>query len=90
MARTTHLLDEAKKKGLYVVVLHMGGEDRRDALSNQLIELAAPRADRLIIRTDSDADGMFAKIAKAGNIPLTVIDSVIELKDPLKDMFGGA
>ncbi len=90
LARTTHLLDEAKKKGLYVVVLHMGGEDRRDALSNQLIELAAPRADRLIIRTDSDADGTFAKIAKAGNIPLTVIESVIELKDPLKDMFGGA
>jgi hypothetical protein len=44
LARTTHLLDEAKKLGVYVVVLHMGGEERRDALSNQLIELAAPRA----------------------------------------------
>ena len=87
LARTTHLLDEAKKRGMYVVVLHIGGEDRRDALSNQLIELAAPRANRLIIRTDSDADGIFAKIAKAGNIPLTVIENVIGLKDPLKEMF---
>jgi hypothetical protein len=40
-----------------VVVLHVGGEERRDALSNQLIELTAPSAQYLIIRNDSDADG---------------------------------
>lgn len=90
LARTTHLLDEAKKRNLYVVVLHMGGEERRDALSNQLIELAAPRAHRLIVRPDSDADGLFAKIAKENNIPLTVIETVVELRDPLKEMFSGA
>jgi hypothetical protein len=89
LARTTHLLDEAKKRGIYIVVLHMGGEERRDALSNQLIELAGPRADRLIIRNDSDADGIFTKISKAGNIPLTVIEGVNDLKDPLKEMFSG-
>jgi hypothetical protein len=92
LARTTHFLDEAHKRGVYIVVLHMGGEDRRDPLSNQLIELAAPGANRLIIRSDSDADGLFARIAKAGNIPLTVIESVAGLREPLKEMFaaGGA
>src|SRR5262245_28319309 len=50
LARTTKLLDEAKSRGLYIVVLHIGGVERRDALSNQLIELTAPRAHRLIIR----------------------------------------
>jgi hypothetical protein len=67
----------------------MGGEERRDVLSNQLIELTAPRAHQLIIREDSDADGMFAGIAKAGNIPLTVIDNVINLRKPLQEMFAG-
>ncbi len=90
LARTTHMLEEAKKRGIYIVVLHMGGEERRDALSNQLIELAAPRAHRLIIRNDSDADGLFAKIAKDNKIPVTVLESVVELKDPLKEMFSGA
>jgi Domain of unknown function (DUF6305) len=89
LARTAHLLDEAKSRGLYIVVLHVGGQERRDALSNQLIELAAPRAHRLIIREDSDADGMFAGIAKTGNIPLTTIDNVIDLRPLLQQMFAG-
>jgi hypothetical protein len=89
LARTGKLLDAAKSSGTYIVVLHMGGEERRDVLSNQLIELTAPRAHQLIIREDSDADGMFAGIAKAGNIPLTVIDNVINLRKPLQEMFAG-
>ena len=72
LARASKLLDAAQSKGVYVVVLHMGGEERRDALSDQLIDLVAPRAKYLIIREDSDADGKFAGIAKAGNIPLQI------------------
>jgi len=89
LARTGKLLDAAKSNGTTIVVLHMGGEERRDVLSNQLIELTAPRAHQLIIREDSDADGMFAGIAKTGNIPLTVIDNVINLRKPLQEMFAG-
>ena len=89
LARTGKLLDSAKSSGTTIVVLHMGGEERRDVLSNQLIELAAPRAHQLIIREDSDADGMFAGIAKTGNIPLIVIDNVINLRKPLQEMFAG-
>ena len=89
LARTGKLLDAAKSSGTTIVVLHMGGEERRDVLSNQLIELTAPRAHQLIIREDSDADGMFAGIAKTGNIPLIVIDNVINLRKPLQEMFAG-
>ena len=89
LARTGKLLDAAKSNGTTIVVLHMGGEERRDVLSNQLIELTAPRAHQLIIREDSDADGMFAGIAKTGNIPLIVIDNVINLRKPLQEMFAG-
>jgi len=89
LARTGKLLDAAKSSGTYIVVLHMGGEERRDVLSNQLIELTAPRAHQLIIREDSDADGMFAGIAKTGNVPLVVIDNVLNLKQPLTDLFAG-
>ena len=89
LARTGKLLDAAKSSGTTIVVLHIGGEERRDVLSNQLIELTAPRAHQLINREDSDADGMFAGIAKSGNIPLTVIDNVINLRKPLQEMFAG-
>ena len=90
LARAGHLLDAAKSRGIAIVVLHMGGEERRDALSNQLIELTAPRAHRLIIREDSDADGLFAKIANENKIPLAVIDNVTSLKQPLQELFAGS
>jgi hypothetical protein len=60
-----------------------------DALSNQLIEFTAPRAQQLIIRNDSDADGVFAAIAKKANIPLIVVDNVINLRQPLQELFAG-
>jgi hypothetical protein len=90
LARAGHLLDAAKSRGIAIVVLHVGGEERRDALSNQLIELAAPRAHRLIIRDDSDADGLFTKIANENKIPLAVIDNVTSLKQPLQELFAGS
>jgi hypothetical protein len=90
LARAGHLLDAAKSKGITIVVLHVGGEERRDALSNQLIELTAPRAQRLIIREDSDPDGLFARIAKDNKIPLAIIDNVTNLKPPLQELFAGS
>ena len=44
----------------------------------------------LIIRDDSDADGTFARIAKAGNIPLVTFASLPELLAPMKAMFPGS
>jgi hypothetical protein len=87
LARTTAMIDAAEKRNIFVTVLHVGGEERRDALSDQLIDLAAPRAKFLIIREDSDADGKFAGIAKAKNIPLVVIENVNALRPILQEMF---
>jgi hypothetical protein len=88
LARASHLIDAAKAKGMFITVLHMGGAERRDALTNQLIQLAAPQAQLLIIRNDSDADGLFAGIAKAKNIPMLKVETVVELRKPLQEMFG--
>ncbi len=90
LARAGHLLDAAKSKGVFVVMLHVGGAERRDDLSNQLIEFVAPRSQYMIIRNDSDGDGLFTKIAKANNIPLVVIEGVANLKPPLDALFTGS
>lgn len=88
VARTTKILDAAKAKGLYVILVHLGGEDRRDALSNQLIELVGPRSNYIIIRDDSDADKLFTGIAKDAKIPLVVIDGPDALKPALDKIFA--
>jgi hypothetical protein len=76
LARAGQLLDAAKSRSI--------------PLSNQLIELTAPRAQYLIIRNDSDSDGMFTNIAKAGKIPLTSVENVINLRGPLQELFAGS
>ena len=88
LARTTKILDVAKAKGLYVILVHLGGEDRRDALSNQLIDLVGPRSQYIIIRDDSDADKMFTNISKTANIPMVVIDGPDTLKPQLDKIFA--
>lgn len=88
LARTTKILDVAKAKGLYVILVHLGGEDRRDALSNQLIDLVGPRSNYIIIRDDSDADKLFTDISKKGNIPMVVIDGPDTLKPALDKIFA--
>lgn len=90
LARAGHLLDAAEKAGILVVMLHVGGAERRDGLSNQLIELVAPRAKAMIIRNDSDADGLFTRIAKEGNIPVVTVANVQGIGAPLQQMFGEA
>ncbi len=88
LARAHHFLDEAKKDGIKVVALHMGGQDRRDDLSNQLIQVIAPQSDLLIVVPASDEDGIFTKISKDNNIPLVKVDSALQLPDLFKKLFG--
>ncbi len=91
LKRTKEILDAAVDAKLFIVVLHMGGADRRDALSNQLIEIAAPRANFIVIRTEgSDDDGMFTKIAESNHIPMAKVRNILKLKKMFQDMFAEA
>jgi len=86
--RAHHFLAEAEARGVPVVFVHPGGAERRDGLSNQLIEIVAPAADAMIIRADSDDDNRIHTIASENDIPLVVIDSIAGLQAPLKQLFG--
>lgn len=86
--RARQFLDEAEARDIPVIVLHMGGAERRDDLTNQLIEVTAPHADALFIRNDSDADGMFQSIAEAEGIPLVSVENIVALLPELEKLLG--
>jgi len=88
IARAGHLIDAAEEKGVTVVMVHLGGEAARDELSNQLIEVVAPRSDLIILVPESDTDGMIKAIADANGIPTRETRSAIYLPDLLKAGFG--
>jgi hypothetical protein len=88
IVRTTKILDAAKAAKMKVVMIHLGGKDRRDDLSDQLIKLVAPRSDVIIVVPGSDDDMMIKKIADNGAIPYRVTASAITLAEDLKGAFG--
>ena len=88
IARTNKIMDEAKKKGMKIVMVHLGGKDRRDDLSDQLIKLVAPRSDVIIVVPGSDDDKLIKTIADKGGIPYRTTASAITLAEDIKAAFG--
>lgn len=88
LKRAEGLLAEAKRLKQYLIGIHVGGEDRRGPASAKFIDLVTPKVDYVIVRADGNKDGIFTRITKEHNIPLTVIQQTTELTDVLKRLFG--
>jgi hypothetical protein len=79
LARGQALIHAAEAADKTLIVVHIGGVDRRDALSQQFIELMAPAADYLVVWRDGNADGYFTEVAEAGDIPFVEIPMPLEI-----------
>ena len=86
--RIEKLIEEARKQNMLIIGVHIEGEARRTGHCEKSIDLVAPRVDFLIVRSDGNKDGRFDLIAKEKNIPMIIIEEIIELNDLLKGMFG--
>ena len=85
--RANALLNEAKKLGIKLVGMHLGGEDRRGEVSAKFIDLLAPKMAHLTVRADGNKDNKFTEIAKKNKIPLTIVNKNAEVAEVLKKMF---
>lgn len=59
--RARQLLQEARKRGIRVLLMHIGGARRRGELTDTFIEATAGLADRLIVVASGNLDGIFTK-----------------------------
>lgn len=82
MARAETLAKAAKDAGTYLVLVHIGGAGRRDAMSNQLLDKLGPHADAFLVYAAGNEDGYFEKAA--GNKPLVLVPKTAELVGILK------
>jgi hypothetical protein len=88
LKRADALLNEAKRLNLYVIGLHLGGEDRRGPASAKFIDLVTPRVNYLVVRADGNKDGVFTRIAHEKTITLVTIQRTQEVTDVLKKVYG--
>jgi hypothetical protein len=86
-ARGVTLLEEAKKKGIKVLVMHIGGERRRGDLTDMFIEAVTGLGDKVIVVKSGNADGIFSK-SKAADAELVEVDTVQATVEPLKAAFA--
>ncbi len=82
--RAKELFKAAKDKGVYIILTHIGGEERRDHMSNLMLEVAAPQADAFIVFEEGNRDGYFAKAA--GAKPLVLLPKNMEMVKVLSDL----
>jgi hypothetical protein len=88
MARGKELIKIAKEKKIFTVVVHTGGEGRRESMSNMLLDAVAGQADCLIVLETGNADGYFTKISNDKKIPLILVKNVLDVQNVLKEMFS--
>ncbi len=83
--RAKAVIAEAKKLGMKIIGLHVGGEARRGELSDKFVLAAVPLCDYVIVVAEGNKDGLFTKLcAKA---TLDTVDKLSKAGDPLAKAF---
>lgn len=85
--RTKELVKAAQDKGIKIIAMHVGGENRRGELSDKFIDPSASGADYIIIVDEGNKDGVFTKIASDNDIPMNVVTSIADAIEPLQKAF---
>ena len=83
--RAKGLIAAAKANNVKVILLHVGGEQRRGALTDRFIALL-PDCDYGIVVAGADKDGAFTKAA-ANKVPLSFPAKVVDAGPVLKGLF---
>jgi len=86
--RVKSLIASAKEQKINIITMHIGEKKRRGKLSDDFNKLTAENADFLIVVKRGDEDQFFSKIAKEKNIPIKLVDKIMETGDVLKNIFN--
>ncbi|MBO8128400.1 MAG: hypothetical protein H0Z39_04260 [Peptococcaceae bacterium] len=85
--RVQSLVDAAHRNGRAVIVVHLGGKNRRGYRDDVLISRFAPQADYLIVVKEGNYDNIFGRIASQKGIPLTICKDIRSIKPPLNSAY---
>ncbi len=84
--RAKAVIAEARKLGMTILGLHVGGEARRGELSDKFIQAAVPACSYVIVVAEGDKDGFFEKLCGA-KIPLDKVERIARAAEPLQRAF---
>ena len=82
IARAKIIIDAAKKAKAKILLMHLGGKDRRGQLSDGINKVVADAADYFIVKKDGDEDGFFKAISSKNKKPYSAVAKVGEAVTP--------
>lgn len=88
MERIKGLVGAAQQRNMPILCLHLGGEERRGAQSDEFIKAFLPMAQMAIVVKSGNKDGLFTRLCQEKNIPLIEIEKITEALEPLKKAFS--
>ena len=68
--RCEDIVKTAKSSNATLILVHIGGEGRRDSMTNLLLDKLSPHAAAFIVYTNGNGDGYFTKAAKGKALDL--------------------
>lgn len=83
-ARCAEIVKTARENGAYLVLVHIGGEGRRDGMTDSLLAEFAPSADAFIVYDAGNGDGFFTRAA--GDKPLVLVPKAMEVAKVLSGL----
>lgn len=85
--RVKALTEEAQRKGVPILCLHLGGEARRGQQTDDLIAEFLPLARLAIVVKSGNADAFFTRICSQNNIPLVEVEKAADALEPFRKAF---
>ena len=82
--RTKSLIREIEDQEVVLLVMHIGGEARRGALSDAFLDEIVPYADHLIVVETGNMDGYFTDISKEREISMELVDKIVDTGELVK------
>lgn len=85
--RLNALILSAQKENKPIIGIFIGDKQRRDKQTDQLLTTLVSDLNYLIATESGNFDGFLYKITEESHVPLTIIDKVDSLSEPLVSIF---
>jgi hypothetical protein len=85
--RITELLEGLKKDNISVITVYIGGTQRRQQETDELLSLICPYTDYLISTKEADEDNFLSELATENKIPLSLVNEVKDISEPFASAF---
>ena len=86
-ARAKEFMVAVEKKGVKVILCHIGGATRRGSLSDAFADMVLPLSSYMVVKEDGNEDSKFTSYASAHSIPITLVYGSKDTVDAFRLIF---